>query len=64
MPTESSVETQPAELFEFTPVERRSVVAAFDGGAITADAGALLLGAVDRAMRQTGRSARWYYGSG
>ena len=31
-------------LFEFAPVEGRAVVAAFDGGAITSDAGALLLG--------------------
>ena len=34
-----------AELFEFAGVEARSVVAAFDGGKITSDAGALLLGA-------------------
>jgi hypothetical protein len=32
MPTECS-----AELFEFAPVERRTVVAGFDGGAITSD---------------------------
>jgi len=37
------------ELFGFAPVEGREVVAAFDGGAITSDAGALLLGATDRA---------------
>jgi len=37
-------------LFGFAPVEGRSVVAAFDGGAITSDAGALLLGATDRAI--------------
>jgi hypothetical protein len=47
MATECSAETQPAELFEFAPVERRAVVAGFDGGAITSDAGALLLGATD-----------------
>jgi len=35
-------------LFEFAPAEGRRVVAAFDGGAITSDAGALLLGEVDR----------------
>src|SRR5215216_2626153 len=46
MPTECS-----AELFEFAPVERRAVVAGFDGGAITSDAGALLLGATDGAIR-------------
>jgi hypothetical protein len=43
MPTECS-----RELFEFPPVEGRSVVARFDGGAMTS-AGALLLGATDRA---------------
>ena len=37
-------------LFGFTEVEGREVVAAFDGGAITSDAGALLLGAADRAI--------------
>jgi hypothetical protein len=36
MPTECS-----AELFEFAPIEGRLVVAGFDGGAITSDAGAL-----------------------
>ena len=30
-------------LFAFPPVEGRAVVASFDGGAITSDAGALLL---------------------
>jgi hypothetical protein len=44
-------------LFEFAPVEGRSVVAAFDGGAITSDAGALLLGDTDRAIRLTERFA-------
>src|ERR1700739_168495 len=39
-----------AELFEFARVEGRSVVAGFDGGKITSDAGGLLLGASDRAM--------------
>ena len=34
-----------ATLFEFAPVEGRRVVANFDGGVITSDAGALLLGA-------------------
>src|SRR5215207_7723796 len=34
----------------FAPVEGRSVVASFTGGAITSDAGALLLGATDRAI--------------
>jgi hypothetical protein len=45
MPTECS-----ATLFEFAPVEGRLVVAGFDGGAITSDAGALLLGQTDRAL--------------
>jgi hypothetical protein len=52
MPTECN-----AELFKFTAVESRAVVARFDGGAITSDAGALLLGATDRAIRLIGRCA-------
>ncbi len=52
MPTECS-----AELFEFAPVKGRRVVASFDGGAITSDAGALLLGQTDRAIRLTERFA-------
>jgi hypothetical protein len=40
---------------EFPAVEGRRVVAAFDGGAITSDAGALLLGQTDRAIRLTER---------
>jgi hypothetical protein len=39
-----------ADLFGFAPVERRAVVADFDGGRMTSDAGALLLGATDRAI--------------
>ena len=35
------------KLFEFEAVERKSVVAGFDGGAITSNAGALLLGQVN-----------------
>jgi hypothetical protein len=46
-----------ATLFEFAPVDGRAVVAAFDGGAITSDAGALLLGETDRAIRLTDRFA-------
>jgi Transposase DDE domain group 1 len=46
-----------ATLFEFAPVEGRQVVAAFDGGTITSDAGALLLGETDRAIRLTDRFA-------
>src|ERR1700758_3202795 len=52
MPTECT-----PELFEFKPVEGRQVVAAFDGGAITSDAGALLLGATDRAIHMMDRFA-------
>src|SRR5258708_13219638 len=50
MPTECS-----GDLFGFVPVEGREVVAAFDGGAITSDAGALLLGGADRAIGMVGR---------
>lgn len=38
------------ELFEFLPVDRRSVAAAFDGGTITSNGGALLMGLVDRGL--------------
>ena len=38
------------ERLVFAPVEGRSVVASFTGGAITSDAGALLLGATSRAI--------------
>src|SRR5690349_13329664 len=44
-------------LFDFAPVAEHAVVAAFDGGAITSDAGALLLGATDRAIRLIERFA-------
>src|ERR1700683_4298294 len=44
-------------LFEFPPVEGRPVVARCDCGAITSDAGALLLGQTDRAIRLTERFA-------
>ena len=56
MPTECS-----ADLFGFTPVEGREVVAAFDGGAISSDAGALLLGAADRAIKLTKRLAGCFH---
>ena len=42
-------------LFAFAPAEGRPVVASFDGGAITSDAGALLLGATDRVLGLTRR---------
>jgi hypothetical protein len=41
----------------FARVDGRAVVAAFGGGAITPDAGALLLGATDRAIRLFDRFA-------
>jgi hypothetical protein len=44
-------------LFEFAPVESRLVVASFNGGRITTDAGALLLGATDRVLGLTRRFA-------
>jgi hypothetical protein len=44
-------------MFGFARVESRSVVAAFDGGAVTSDAGGLLLGATDRAIGLTARFA-------
>jgi hypothetical protein len=52
MPTECS-----PEVFEFARVEGRRVVAAFDGGAVTSDAGGLLLGATDRAIGLVNRLA-------
>ncbi|MER9332360.1 IS1380 family transposase [Mesorhizobium sp. M0488] len=48
------------ERFDFAPVERRAVVAGFDGGTITSDAGALLLGLADRAIGLVGRFARCF----
>src|SRR5512147_1638851 len=45
MPTECN-----PGLFDFGSVEGRRVVAGFDGGRVTSDAGALLLGATDRAI--------------
>ena len=52
MPTECNL-----ELFDFARVEGRAVVAAFDGGRITSDAGALLLGATERVIGLTRRLA-------
>lgn len=46
-----------AKSFGFARVELRSVVSAFDGGAVTSDAGGLLLGATDRAIGLTDRFA-------
>src|SRR5258708_1754577 len=45
------------DMFGFEAVEGRQVIAAFDGGAITSNAGALLLGATDRAIRMVDRLA-------
>jgi hypothetical protein len=55
MPTECN-----ADLFGFARVEGRSVVAAFDGGKITSDAGGLLLGAADQAVGLIDRFARCF----
>jgi hypothetical protein len=52
MPTECS-----ADLFGFAPVEGRAVVAGFDGGQMTSEAGAMLLGATDRQIRLVERFA-------
>src|SRR5918992_1768711 len=52
MPTECN-----RDLFGYEVVEGRQVVAAFDGGEVTSDAGALLLGATDRAIGLVGRFA-------
>ena len=46
-----------ADLFGFTPVEGRKVVAAFDGGQMTSEAGAMLLGATDKQIRLIERFA-------
>ncbi len=56
MPTECS-----AECFDFGIVEGRPVEAAFDGGLVTSDAGALLLGATDRAIGMMGRFAACFH---
>jgi hypothetical protein len=49
-----------AKLFAFEAVERRSVVAGFDGGDITPNAGALLLGQVDQGLGLVRRFARCF----
>src|SRR5436853_3416183 len=56
MPTDCS-----ANLFGFAPVEGREVVAAFDGGAISSDAGGLLLRATDRAIGLMDRFAACFH---
>ena len=49
------------DLFGFVAVEGREVIAAFDGGAITSDAGALLLGAADRVIAMMDRFAACFH---
>src|SRR3954465_5885566 len=56
MPTECS-----AKPSEFARVEGRPVVAEFDGGAVTSDAGGLLLGAADKAIGLVGRLAGCFH---
>ena len=50
-----------ADLFGFAPVGRREVVGSFDGGAITSDAGALLLGATARMIGLVERFAGCFH---
>ena len=52
MPTQCSTEQ-----FEFARVEGHKVVANFDGGTITSDAGALLLGQTNRVLGLVDRFA-------
>jgi DDE family transposase len=49
-----------ADLFGFAAVAGRAVVAGFDGGKMTSDAGAVLLGATDRAVRLVDRFAECF----
>jgi len=49
-----------AEQLEFSGVQRRRVVAAFDGGTVSSDAGALLLGKADAAIGLVDRLARCF----
>src|SRR5881275_525273 len=49
------------ECFDFGAVEGRCVEAAFDAGLVTSDAGALLLGATDRAIRMIDRFASCFH---
>jgi hypothetical protein len=56
MPTECS-----AEHFAFGTLDGRSVEAAFDAGLVTSDAGALLLGATDRAIDLVRRFASCFH---
>ena len=56
MPTECS-----SECFDFGIVDGRPVEAGFDGGLVTSDAGALLLGATDRAVGMIARFAACFH---
>ena len=56
MPTECS-----AECFDFGMVDGRPVEAGFNGGLVTSDAGALLLGATDRAIGLIDRFASCFH---
>ena len=55
MPTDCSQDS-----FDFGTVEGRQVVGAFDGGQITSDAGALLLGQTNKAIRLVSRLAKCF----
>jgi hypothetical protein len=59
MPTECS-----RNLFGFAPFEGREVSRRFAGAAITSDAGALLLGATDRAIGMMKRFAAYFGAAG
>src|SRR5437773_9392755 len=50
-----------AECFDFGVVRGRAVEAAFDAGLVTSDAGALLLGATDRAIGMMDRFAGCFH---
>jgi Transposase DDE domain group 1 len=52
-----------ADLLGFAPAQGRAVVAAFDGGKMTSDAGALLLGATDWAIGLVKRFAECFIDS-
>ena len=56
MPTECT-----PDFFGFTAVEGRDVIAGFDGGSITSDAGALLLRETDRAIGMVSRFAACFH---
>ena len=52
MPTHCNLDS-----LDFGSAEGRSIVAGFDGGQITSNSGALLLGAADKAIGLIGRFA-------